>query len=41
VSRQTGAKTVVLATSVAAFESIDDYFDLFDYNIRALTAALK
>jgi zinc/manganese transport system substrate-binding protein len=41
VSKQTGSKTVVLATSVGAFDSIKNYFDLFDYNIRALTAALK
>ena len=36
VSRQTGAKTVVLATSVAAFENVKNYFDLFDTNINKL-----
>lgn len=41
VSRQTGAKTLVLATSVGAFDSIKNYYDLFDYNIRLLTNALK
>jgi zinc/manganese transport system substrate-binding protein len=41
VSKQTGAKTLVLATSVGAFDSIKNYFDLFDYNIRLLTNALK
>ncbi len=41
VSKQTGAKTVVLATSVGAFDAIKNYYDLFDYNIRLLTAALK
>lgn len=41
VTQQTGAKTLVLATSVGAFESIKTYFDLFDYNIRLLTGALK
>ncbi|MBI4929472.1 MAG: zinc ABC transporter substrate-binding protein [Bacteroidetes bacterium] len=41
VSKQTGAKTLVLATSVGAFESIKNYYDLFDYNIKLLTAGLK
>ncbi|MEO6133102.1 MAG: metal ABC transporter substrate-binding protein [Saprospiraceae bacterium] len=40
VSRQTGAKTLVLATSVGAFDSIKTYYDLFDYNIKLLTGAL-
>lgn len=40
VSKQTGAKTLVLATSVGAFESIKDYYQLFDYNIKLLTDAL-
>jgi ABC-type Zn uptake system ZnuABC Zn-binding protein ZnuA len=41
VSKQTGAKTLVLATSVGAFESIKNYYDLFNYNIGLLTGALK
>ena len=41
VSKQTGAKTLTLATSAEAFDSIRNYFDLFDYNINQLTAALK
>ena len=41
VSKQTGAKTLVLATSVGAFDSIKNYYDLFDYNIKLLTAGLK
>ncbi|HCN82023.1 MAG TPA: zinc ABC transporter substrate-binding protein [Sphingobacteriaceae bacterium] len=41
VSKQTGAKTLVLATSVGAFDSVKNYYDIFDYNIRLLTAALK
>jgi zinc/manganese transport system substrate-binding protein len=41
VSKQTGAKTLVMATSVGAFDSIKTYYDLFDYNIKLLTAALK
>ena len=36
VSKQTGAKTIVLGTSVGAFDGIKDYFDLFDYNIDKL-----
>jgi ABC-type Zn uptake system ZnuABC Zn-binding protein ZnuA len=41
VSKQTGAKTLVLATSVGAFETIKNYYDLFDYNIKLLAGALK
>jgi zinc/manganese transport system substrate-binding protein len=41
VSKQTGAITLILATSVGAFDSIKTYFDLFDYNIRLLSGALK
>lgn len=41
VSKQTGAKELTLATSVGAFDSIKNYFDLFDYNINHLTTALK
>ena len=41
VSKQTGAKTVILATSVGAFEGINNYFDLFDYNINKLIGGLK
>lgn len=41
VAKQTGAKQVVLATSVAAFSSIKDYFGVFDYNIDQLVGALK
>lgn len=40
VSKQTGAKTLVLATSVGAFDSIKNYYDLFDYNIRLLSGSL-
>jgi zinc/manganese transport system substrate-binding protein len=36
VSKQTGARTIVLGTSVGAFDSIKDYFDLFDYDIDML-----
>lgn len=41
VSQQTGAKTLVLATSVGAFDNIKDYFDLFDYNIDKLIQGFK
>lgn len=41
VSRQTGVKELTLATSVGGFDSIKNYFDLFDYNISQLTAVLK
>jgi zinc/manganese transport system substrate-binding protein len=40
VVKQTGAKGLTLATSVGAFDSIKNYFDLFDYNINQLTATL-
>ncbi len=41
VAKQTGVKELTLATSVGAFDTIKDYFGLFDYNIDHLTAALK
>jgi len=41
VAKQTGVKELTLATSVGAFDAIKTYFDLFDYNINQLTAALK
>ena len=41
VSQQTSAKTVILGTSVGAFDSIKDYFDLFDYDIDKLIQGFK
>ncbi len=41
VSKQTGAKELTLATSTGGFPSIKNYFDLFDYDIDHLIAALK
>lgn len=41
VSKQTGAKTLILATSVGAFDGIKTYYDLFDYNIKLLSTSLK
>jgi ABC-type Zn uptake system ZnuABC Zn-binding protein ZnuA len=41
VAKQTGVKVLTLATSTGAFDSIKNYFDLFDYDIAKLTEALK
>jgi zinc/manganese transport system substrate-binding protein len=41
VTSQTGAKTIILGTSVGAFEGIRDYFDLFDYNTDKLIQGFK
>jgi zinc/manganese transport system substrate-binding protein len=41
ISKQTGAKAITLATSVGAFDSIKNYFDLFDYDINQIISALK
>ena len=41
VAKQTGVKVLVLATSVGAFDQVKNYFDLFDYDIDQLVAALK
>ena len=41
VTKQTGTKTLTLATSVGAFDPIKNYFDLFDYDVTQLIAALK
>ena len=41
VAKQTGVKELTLATSVGAFDTIKDYFSLFDYNIDHLIATLK
>jgi len=41
VAQQTGAKGLVLATSVGAFATVKNYFDLFDYNINLLVNNLK
>jgi zinc/manganese transport system substrate-binding protein len=41
VAKQTGAKELTMATSVGGFDAIKNYFDLFDYDINQLTAALK
>ena len=41
VSKQTGVKVLILATSTGAFSSIKNYFDLFDYDINQLATVLK
>ena len=41
VTKQTGAKTLVLATSTGAFDAVKTYFDLFDYDINLLVSNLK
>jgi len=41
VARQTGAKVVVLATSVGAEDQITNYFDLIDYNVNKLVDAFQ
>lgn len=41
VAKQTGVKELTLATSVGGFNSIKNYFDLFDYDIDQLIAVLK
>ena len=41
VAKQTGVKGLTLATSTGAFDSVKNYFDLFDYNINLLVNSLK
>ena len=41
ISRETGAKVIKLAPSVGGINTIQDYIGLFDYNVTALTEALK
>lgn len=41
VASQTSAKTLILGTSVGAFDSVKDYFDLFDYDIDKLIQGFK
>jgi zinc/manganese transport system substrate-binding protein len=41
IARDTGAQVVVLAPSVGGNKEVTDYFKLFDYDVRALVAAIK
>jgi len=36
-----GGQVVLVAPSVGAFEGVDSYFDLFDYNLGSLVDAFK
>jgi len=40
VARQTGGEVVVLLPSVGGVKEVKDYFQLFDYDVRLLTAVL-
>jgi hypothetical protein len=39
VADKTGARLVTLATSVGGAPGVDDYFELFDYNLSLLLGA--
>jgi ABC-type Zn uptake system ZnuABC Zn-binding protein ZnuA len=39
VAEKTGARLLTLATSVGGAPGVDDYFDLFEYNISLLVDA--
>jgi zinc/manganese transport system substrate-binding protein len=41
ISRETGARVVVLAPSVGGTKEVTDYFKLFDYDINSMVAAIK
>lgn len=41
VARNAGGKVVTLATSVAAYDNIKTYFDLFDYDVAQLVSSLQ
>jgi zinc/manganese transport system substrate-binding protein len=41
ISRDTGAKVLVMAPSVGGEKEITDYFKLFDYDINLITTALR
>ncbi|MFA6468553.1 MAG: metal ABC transporter substrate-binding protein [Bacteroidota bacterium] len=41
VARNTGGKVVTLATSVGGVPEIQNYFELFDHNVRQLLSALQ
>ncbi|MDD8018660.1 MAG: metal ABC transporter substrate-binding protein [Bacteroidota bacterium] len=41
VARNSGGKVVTLATSVGAYPSIKNYFDLFDYNVYQLLSVFQ
>jgi zinc/manganese transport system substrate-binding protein len=41
IARETGAKVVVLLPSVGGEKGVDDYFELFDYDLDLLVKAIK
>lgn len=41
VARESGAKVLTLATSVEAFPEIENYYDLFNYNVEQFINSLK
>ena len=41
ISRETGARVVVMAPSVGGSKGVTDYFKLFDYDITLLVDAIK
>ena len=41
ISRQTGAHVVVVAPSVGSVKGVDDYIQLFDYNVKSLVDAFS
>src|ERR1700712_5051658 len=41
VAKQTGVKVLTMATSTGAFPTVKNYYNVFDYDINLLTAALK
>jgi len=41
IAKETGARVVVLPSSVGGDKSATDYFQLFDYDLKLLTEALR
>jgi hypothetical protein len=41
LSAKTGARVVILASSVGALSAASDYVGLLDYNVRTLAAAFR
>ena len=41
IADKVNAKVVLVAPSVAAFDGVDSYFDMFDYNLNSLVDAFK
>jgi len=41
IANKVGGKVILMAPSVGAFDDVDSYFDLFDYNLNNLINAFK